>query len=453
MEKYDLVVIGGGPAGYHAAIELAKKKKKCIVIDEKSLGGTCLHLGCIPSKSLISSAGLYRNLKKAKDYGISLNQDFSADLNLMISQKNKIVSNLEKGIFNLFKTHGVEFVQGRGEIQEVGLVKVKTIDDTYIQINTRNILIATGSRPRTFPSFPIDADKIITSDQAVNLKDIPDRLLVIGGGYIGCELACFYNEIGSKVHLVEGLENLLPNLDSDISVYLEREFKKQKIKVLTNEFVTKIDLKADEVLVQFQNEQELTVDKVLVAIGRSANSEGIGLEKIGVKVENDGTIFCDENMKTNIEGIYAAGDVTGKIMLAHVASYEGFIVAENISGSLAKMDYTLVPSGIFTYPEIGSVGLSEEEAISKGNKVKISRFEIRALGKAHADRTIEGFVKIVSSKKDNSILGLHIVSSHASDLIHEGVVAMKGGMKTSDLGMMIHSHPTLSEGIMFAALT
>tara|TARA_Y100000588_G_scaffold355727_1_gene411254 strand:+ start:679 stop:2040 length:1362 start_codon:yes stop_codon:yes gene_type:complete len=453
MKIYDLAVIGGGPAGYHAAIELSKKNKKSIVIDEKTLGGTCLHLGCIPSKSLISSAGLFRNLKKANDYGITLNENFSADLQLMISKKNKIVSNLEKGIFNLFKNHGVEFVQGRGEIQEVNRVRVKNMNEEISDIHANNILIATGSRPRTLPSFPIDGDKIITSDHAVNLEKIPKRLLVLGGGYIGCELACFYNEIGSEVHVIEGLESLVPNLDSDISKFLEREFRKQKIKVRTNEFVSGIEIQNDEVLVQFENGEELVVDKILIAIGRSPNSEGIGLENVGVKIESNGTIFCDENMRTNVENIYVAGDVAGRIMLAHVASYEGFIVAENISGIPAKIDYSLVPCGIFTYPEIGSVGLSEKDAISMGKSVKTSRFDIRGLGKAHADRTIEGFVKIVSCAEDDSILGMHIVSSHAADLVHEGVAAMKGGIKMEELGMMIHSHPTLSEGIMLAALS
>ena len=453
MKKYDLVVIGGGPAGYHAAIELSKKNKRCIVIDERALGGTCLHLGCIPSKSLISSASLYRNLKRANQYGISLEENFYPDLQLIVSQKNKIVSNLEKGIFNLFKKHSIEFVQGFGEIQEVDLVKVKTISGSSSEIHAENILIATGSRPRILPSFPMDGDKIITSDQAVNLEKVPKRLLVVGGGYIGCELACFYNEIGSEVYIVEGLESLVPNLDSDVAKFLEREFKKQKIKVDTKEFITNIELKDNEVLVHFKSGQELVVDKVLVAIGRSPNSEGIGLEKIGVKVEKNGIVFCDENMKTNIDNIYAAGDVTGKIMLAHVASFEGHIVSENIAGISAKMDYSLVPIGIFTYPEIGSVGLSEEDAISEGNKVKIGRFDIRGLGKAHADRTIEGFVKIVSREEDDSILGLHIVGSHAADLVHEGAAAMRGGLKMKELGMMIHSHPTLSEGIMLAALS
>ncbi|MED5580334.1 MAG: dihydrolipoyl dehydrogenase [Nitrospinota bacterium] len=453
MDIYDLVVIGGGPAGYNAALELSKKNKRCIVIDKESLGGTCLHLGCIPSKSLISSANLYRDLKRSNDYGISLQENISPDLQLMVSQKNKIVGNLERGIFNLFKKHEVEFVQGFGEIEDVGIVRVKTMNGSSIKINAKNILIATGSRPKTLPIFPLDGDKIITSDQAVNLEAIPKRLLVVGGGYIGCELACFYNEIGSDVHLTESLESLIHNLDNDVSKFLEREFKKQKIKVHTKEFVTDIKFVGGKVLVRFKSEEELEVDKVLIAVGRSPNSEGIGLEKIGVKTGDDGFIVCNENMKTNIENIYVAGDVTGKIMLAHVASYEGFIVSENISGISAKMDYSLVPSGIFTHPEIGSVGLSEKEAVSQGNKVKVGRFDIRGLGKAHADRTLEGFVKIISREDDNSILGVHIIGSHAADLVHEGVAAMRGGLNTTELGMMIHSHPTLSEGLMFAALS
>ncbi len=448
--NYDFAVIGGGPAGYVAGVRAAQRGAKCVVIERDALGGTCLNWGCIPSKSLIRAADVYRSIKHASDYGIEITGEVQADLARMIEQKDKIVAGLVKGIGGLFKVHKVDHVEGEASIGGAGLIHVKSSGGES-EISAEKILISTGARPAQIPVFPIDGKRIISSDQAVHLKELPGRLLIIGAGVIGCEFACFYRELGVDVTVVELLDRALPLGDEDVSKLIERELKKQKIKLLMGKKILKVEQIGNDMVAHIENGEDISADMVLVSIGRTFNTDNLGLEKIGVELGQRGDILVNAKMETNVPGVYAAGDVVGGLMLAHVASAEGIVAVENATGGDVSMNYRGIPAGIFTYPEVGVVGLTEQQARESGHEVSVGRFQMRGLGKAHAEREISGEVKIIADAGDDAILGVHIVGAHAADLIHEAAVAIRNNLTASQLGDTIHSHPTLSEAIMEAA--
>jgi len=368
-----------------------------------------------------------------------------------MERKKKVVDTQVKGIRGLFKSWGIRLLEGRGIIISPKKIKVTLKDGAAQEIDTDKIIIATGSKPAQIPVFPFDGTRILSSDHAINLDVIPKSLLIVGAGVIGCEFAFIYREFGSEVTMVEMMPRAVSTEDEEISALLERELKKNKIKLITNTGVQKVDVKEDSVTATLSDGKTIDAEKVLVSIGRAVNSRNIGLEDIGVNTGKRGEIFVNEKMQTNVEGIYAIGDVVGGIMLAHLASKQGLVAAENATGGNAAIKYDVVPAAIFTSPEIASVGLREHQVKEKNIKYKVGRFQFRALGKAHAMGEISGLFKIISEEGTDKILGAHIIGPHASDLIHEIAVAMEGGLTVNAIAHTIHAHPTLAEGVMETA--
>lgn len=446
-----IVIIGAGPGGYVAAIRAAQLGASVTVIEDKEVGGTCLNWGCIPTKALVASAEMLDKVRKVEDFGIELTGEVRPNISRILERKNKIVTTLVKGIKGLFKSWNIRILDGRGFIVGEGRVKVALKTGGEEEIEADRIIIATGSRPAQIPTFPFDGKRILSSDDALHPEKIPGSLLIVGAGVIGCEFAFIYREFGSEVTMVEMLPRAISTEDEEISSILERELKKKKIKLMTGVKVERVDIKENSVVSYLSNGTTVEAEQVLVSIGRAMNSKGIGLENIGVRTGDRGEIEVNEKMQTNRENVYAIGDVTGGIMLAHVASKQGMVAAENAVGGTSVIKYDVVPAAIFTSPEISSVGLRERQALDKGFKIRIGRFQFRGLGKAHATGEISGMVKIIADEASDKILGVHIVGPHASDLIHEAALAIEKGLTSHDIAHTIHAHPTLAEGIMEAA--
>lgn len=446
-----LTVIGSGPGGYVAALKAAQLGAQVTVVEDDEVGGTCLNWGCIPTKTLIASTELLAKVKELDKFGIDVSGDVAPNLTKMMDRKNKVVGTQVKGIRTLFKSWGVELKEGRGLLTSPNEVEVTLKNGGTEKIMADSIIIATGSKPAIIPTFPIDRKTVLSSNEAVNLTEIPRSLLIVGAGVIGCEFACIYRELGTEVTMVEMMDRAVATEDYEVSELLERELKKKKIRLLTGIKIDKVEIRDDGVHAFLPDGTELAAEKMLVSIGRSFNSDKVGLESIGVDKGKRGEIIVNSKMETNIPGIYAVGDVTGGMLLAHVASRQGIVAAKNSMGMNEMMDYDVVPAAIFTSPEIASVGLREHQAQERGIKIKTGHFQFRALGKAHAIGEISGFVKIIAEESTDKIVGGHIIGPHASDLIHEIVVAMKRGLTVKDIADSIHAHPTLAEGIMEAA--
>ena len=447
-----LTIIGAGPGGYVAAIRAAQKGAQVTVVENAEVGGTCLNRGCIPTKTLIASAEALVHARRAAEFGLEVAGVVSYNLSRIRERKDKIVSTQVKGIKVLFKSWGAALIEGRGSLISPDMVRVVQQDGTTMDVKSDRVIIATGSRPAKIPGIPFDGESVMTSDDAVQLKRVPKSLLIIGAGVIGSEFAFIYRTFGVEVTMVEMMPRALSTEDEEMSGLIEREFKKAGIKLMANVKVERVEKDAEDMMaVSLSNGQKIRTDAILVSIGRSMNSENIGLEAVGLNRGKRGEIAVNEKMETDVSGIYAIGDVTGKILLAHVASRQGLVAVENALGGDEKMDYTVVPSGIFTMPEIGSVGLREKDAVEKGIKVRVGRFPYRALGKAHAMGEITGLVKIIADEASDKVLGVHICGAHATDMVHEGALAMKIGATARDLGNMVHAHPTLAEAMMEAA--
>jgi len=453
-----LAILGAGPGGYVAAIRAAQLGARVTVIENQALGGVCLNWGCIPSKALLSVVELGDKAKKAKDFGIQLSGPVTYDPAVMVARKNKVVSTLVKGIATLFKTWNIEHVEGTGELLDARTIRVTKPDGTETRVVADGVIIATGSSWPNLPLFPIDGTQIITSKQALDLSRIPVSLLIVGGGVEGCEFASLYSGLGTQVTLVELVPRLLPLEDEEISQMMERELKKRGVDIRTGVTVDQIVRQPDLVTAHLRDGLSLNVEQVLVSVGRGFNSRGIGLEKAGVQVGTRGEIVVNERMETNVPGVYAIGDVVGKAMLAHVASAQGKVAVENFMGRPRTIDYDVIPTGIFTLPEIGRVGLTEQQArdrcVAAGKdpqqSVKVGRFRYGGLGKAQATGDIQGLLKVVADAESDRILGVHILGAHAADLVHEAALAMHLGATVSRVAEMIHAHPTLAEGLMEA---
>ncbi len=446
-----LVVIGSGPGGYVAAIKAAQLGQSVTVIEDTEVGGTCLNRGCIPTKALIASTRLLAKARELDKYGIDLTGTVSPNLEKIMARKDKIVSTQVKGIRGLFKSWGIKLIEGKAHLANNRNVEVALNDGSLKNIEADSIIIATGSRPLHIPTFPVDGVNILTSDDALELTEIPKSLVIVGAGVIGCEWAFIFRELGADVTMVEMLPRALATEDTDVSSLLARELKKKKIKLITGTSVAKVLKEEDCIVASLLNGNEIVAEKMLVSIGRSFNSTGLGLEEIGIKTGKSGEIIADEQMRTNVPGIYAVGDVTGGMLLAHTASAEGIVAARNISGIAASMDYSCIPAAIFTSPEIGSVGLRDFQINEMGIKARTGMFQYRGLGKAHAIGEITGFFKIIADEDSDKVLGAHVVGAEASVVIHEAALAIRNGLTSKELASTVHAHPTLSEGLLEAA--
>jgi dihydrolipoamide dehydrogenase len=458
-DQKHIAILGAGPGGYVAAIRAAQLGARVTVVENQVLGGVCLNWGCIPSKALLAVVELGDKAKKAAELGLQITGPVGYDLARMVARKNKVVETLVKGIATLFKTWGIAHLEGTGELQNERTLRVQGRDGTETRVEADAVIVATGSSWPNLPMFPIDGTQIITSKDALDLTAIPASLLIIGAGVEGCEFAALYSGLGTQVTMVELLPRILPLEDEEISAFMDRELKKRGVTIHTGTTVEQVDRQGGALTAVLKNGTAVKAEKVLVSVGRGLNSKGIGLEKVGVQVGTRGEIGVNERLETNVSGVFAIGDVTGKAMLAHVASAQGKVAVSNILGKPHTIAYDVIPAGIFTLPEIGRVGLTEQQArersVAAGLKpetdVKVGRFRHAGLGKAHGTGDTTGMFKIIADGRSGLILGVHIVGAHSADLIHEAALAMQLGAKASAVADMIHAHPTLSEGMMEAA--
>jgi len=448
VKEFDCVVIGAGPGGYVAAIRAAQLGARTAIIERNKIGGTCLNRGCIPTKALYYSARTIESAKRASEFGVNVGE-VSFDLARAVERKDGIVKKLVGGIEQLLKGNKVEVIKGDGFLESAVKVRVSNGEDAET-VAAKSIIIATGSEPAMIPAFNIDGVHVLTSTEMLDLKKVPESLLIIGGGVMGCEFATLFSSFGSRVMIVELLPSILSTEDKMVGRVIVKKFKETGVSVLTEVQVESVVPENGHVKTTLKDGREFITEKVLVSIGRSFNSAGIGLDAAGVKVEK-GRVAVDERMETNVKGVFAIGDVTGKMLLAHVASSQGIVAANNALGKNARMDYSVIPAGIFTDPEIASVGLREKEAEEKGIPVSIGRFPYAASGKALGMGETEGFVQMLADPGTDKVLGCSIVGAHATDLIGEVAVAMKAGVTVKELTETVHAHPTLPEMVMEAA--
>lgn len=454
--EYDIVVLGGGPGGYVAAIRAGQLKMKTAVIDKDNLGGICLNWGCIPTKSLLKNAEMYDNLKNhAADFGISY-KDLKFDFEKIIKRSRDISDKITKNVELLVKKNKVDRYRGFGKLTSQNTIEVLDEKGNVTEtITAKNIIIATGASPRIFPNIPVDYKNIITSTEAMNLPEQPKELIIIGAGAIGVEFAYFYSVLGTKVTIIEMLPNLLPIEDIEVSELLEKNFKKRGMAILTSTSVEKAVVKGKKVEVtidQNGSKSTLTADKVLSAVGVSGNVTGFGLEKLGVELFKNHIKVDKNTYQTSVPGIYAIGDVIGAPWLAHVASAEGVHCVETIAGKNPKpVDYDNIPGCTYCQPQVASVGLTEKKAKEMGYSVKIGKFPFMASGKAFAIGEREGFVKLVFDAKYDELLGAHIIGSEATELIAELGIARALEATGEMILKTVHAHPTLSESVMEAA--
>ncbi|MCM2283911.1 MAG: dihydrolipoyl dehydrogenase [Desulfobacula sp.] len=457
-----IVIIGGGPGGYVAALRAAALGGDVTLVERENLGGTCLNWGCIPSKIMKHSADMLVKFSEAGKLGIRVEGKILPDMAALMERKNKILDTQRKGIASLLQARHVSVTMGRAKIKGPGCVEVALNDGTRKEFEYDRLILATGTVPLDVPAFPFDHERIVSSNDVLELAEIPKSLVIVGGGVIGCEFACIFSALGAEVTIVEAMSRLLPlpSVDEECSKLLLKEMKKRKITVICDTVVQSSEMKGDLLSICLAvspftdnkdpkklKAEEIQAEKMAVCIGRSALSKDLGLETIGLSPTTQGWIEADERMETRIKGVYAIGDILGpqKVMLAHVASHEGIIAAENALGKKSAMNYEVIPGAIFTMPEIGTVGLSEAEALKKGLDIDCFAVHFRTLGKAQAIDELPGFAKMIVEKNSGKILGVHLMGAHATDLIAEATLAVQKGLTAKDLAHTIHAHPTLAE--------
>jgi dihydrolipoamide dehydrogenase len=454
---YDIIVIGSGPGGYVAAIRAAQLGMKTAIIEKyPTLGGTCLNVGCIPSKALLDSSEHYHNAAHTfKTHGINLS-NLKVDLKQMIARKEEVVKQNVDGIQFLMKKNKIDVHQGLGSFVDKNTVKVTKDDGSSSTIQGKNIIIATGSKPASLPFIKIDKERIITSTEALKMKEVPKHLIVIGGGVIGMELGSVYGRIGAKVSVVEFMDSLIPSMDKTMGKELQKSLKKLGFDFYLKHKVTSVENKGKEVIVKAENSKgeivELKGDYVLVSIGRRPYTDGLNAEAAGVKVNERGQVEVDDHLRTNVPHIYAIGDVVKGAMLAHKAEEEGTFAAEVIAGQKPHINYLLIPGVVYTWPEVASVGYTEEQLKEKGIKYKTGKFPFMASGRARASMDTDGLVKVLADAETDEILGVHMIGPRTADMIAEAVVAMEFRASAEDIARMSHAHPTYTEAFKEACL-
>ncbi|WP_373708630.1 dihydrolipoyl dehydrogenase [Kaistella sp.] len=457
MSQFDVTVIGSGPGGYVAAIRCAQLGFKTAIIEKYSvLGGTCLNVGCIPSKALLDSSEHFYNAKHDfANHGIIIN-DPVADLSRMIARKSEVVDQTTKGIQFLMDKNKVTVFEGVGSFESATQIKVTKNDGSTETIDSKYTIIATGSKPSTLPFITLDKERIITSTEALELKEIPKHMIVIGGGVIGLELGSVYKRLGSEVTVVEFMDKIIPTMDASLSKELNKVLRKQGMKFNLSTGVQSVERSGDTVKVTAKDKKGEEVvfegDYVLVAVGRKPYTDGLAVEKAGVDLDEIGRVKVNDHLQTNVSNIYAIGDVVVGAMLAHKASEEGTLVAELIAGQKPHINYNLIPGVVYTWPEVAAVGKTEEQLKAEGVAIKVGNFPMRALGRSRASGDIDGFIKVIADEKTDEILGVHMIGARAADLIAEAVVAMEYRASAEDISRMSHAHPTYAEAMKEAAL-
>jgi dihydrolipoamide dehydrogenase len=448
-QNFDIAVIGSGPGGYVAAIRAAQVGKKVALIEKDLVGGTCLNIGCIPTKTLLAGAALMDKVKHAADFGITTGP-VSFDYGKMKERKDSVIGKIRKSLEGLIQSNKITIIRGWAEFLSPRELKVKGQDNLIIQ--AEKIIIASGSEPMAIPTLPCDHKKIFNSTSILEMTTLPKTLVIIGGGYIGCEFASLYSQLGVKVIILEALPEIVSLQGKAISEALTAIFKKRGVEIQTGVFVEGLDATSTGVTVNLKSKAAISCDAVLVSVGRKVVSQGLAIEKAGVLVNERGSITVNDKMETNVPGIYAIGDVTGKYMLAHVASHQGIIAAMNAVGQEARFSDRAIPAVIFTLPEIATVGMTLEQAKAKGHAAAAGKFPFQALGKSIATMETDGFAQVVIDEKTGAILGAQVVGAEASALIAEMALAIENELTVDCLTETIHAHPTVSEGWLEAAL-
>lgn len=458
MSSFDVVVIGSGPGGYVAAIRCAQLGFNTAIIEKYStLGGTCLNVGCIPSKALLDSSHHYHDaISHFKEHGIEITGEIKFSIEQMVARKRSVVDQNVSGIKYLMDKNKITVFEGVGSFEDATHVKVTKADGSSETLEAKNTIIATGSKPSSLPFIKIDKEKIITSTEALNLKEVPKHLIVIGGGVIGLELGQVYLRLGAQVSVVEYLDRIIPGMDAGLSKELTKVLKKQGMKFYTSHKVKSVERNGEGVQVQAENAKGETItldgDYSLVSVGRRPYTDGLNAEKAGVKVTDRGQIEVNDHLQTSASNIYAIGDVVKGAMLAHKAEEEGVFVAETLAGQKPHIDYNLIPGVVYTWPEVAAVGKTEEQLKEAGVEYKAGSFPFKALGRSRASGDTDGFVKILADKKTDEVLGIHMIGARTADLIAEAVVAMEFKASAEDISRMSHAHPTYAEAVKEAAL-
>ena len=451
--KYDVVVIGSGPGGHVAALKAAKKGLSVAVVEKAELGGVCVNWGCIPTKAMLKSAQVYHYFQSAATYGIEFEGTVKPSLDKIVARSRGVAEQMNKGVAFLFKKAGIALYEGFGKIASKGVVEVAKADGTNESIEADHIILATGSRPREIPIMPVDGKRIISSKEALTLSELPESMIIVGSGAIGCEFAWVYAALGVKVTVVEYLPQMLPLADEEVSRTLERSFRKMKATVLTATAVKAVRVTDEGCEVDIEGKkgaETLCADVVLSAVGVKSNIEGLGLEELGVKIERD-KIVVDEVFRTSVEGIYAIGDIVATPALAHVASAEAAVCVEAIAGgSPEPIDYTTIPSCVYTTPEVAMVGLTEKQAVEQGYEIKVGKYQFMASGKATAAGDRDGFVKLIYDAKSEKLLGAHIIGASVTEMLGEPALAKRLGITARQIASTVHSHPTMYEGLLEA---
>ncbi len=458
MSSFDVVIIGSGPGGYVSAIRCAQLGFKTAIIEKySSLGGTCLNVGCIPSKALLSSSHLFEEgMKHFEPNGIEITGELKVNFEKMVARKQAVVDQTVGGINFLMNKNNITVFEGLGSFVDATHVEISKADGSTETIEGKNIIIATGSKPSNLPFIKLDKERIITSTEALKLPEVPKHLVIIGGGVIGIELGQVYLRLGAKVSVVEYLDRIIPGMDAQLSKELTKVLKKAGMKFYVSHKVQAVERNGDEVKVTAENAKGETItlegDYALVSVGRRPYTDGLKAENAGVKVTDRGMIEVNDHLQTSTPNIYAIGDVVRGAMLAHKAEEEGTMVAEIIAGQKPHIDYNLIPGVVYTWPEVSAVGKTEEQLKESGTKYKVGSFPFKALGRARASGDTDGFVKILADEKTDEVLGVHIIGARAADLIAEAVTAMEFRASAEDISRMSHAHPTFAEAIKEAAL-